>query len=160
MGCFSWMYADLNNERPLLIGAPAFVMCPSGNIIFEPAYNGYGMFGGHDIYEMVVDWNRANILCLVESNTHRPLYHWSKEFLQLLQDSEEKAEEYIQKNFPEDSWIRKEWKRNLGIDIACYDDQNIRLEYPIKITRRKEIPYSALPASLSDVGQGFGYSDE
>ena len=32
-----------------------------------------------------------------------------------------------------------EWKRELGIAIACYDDQMRKLKYPIKLTRNRDI---------------------
>lgn len=160
MGCFSWMFADANNTRPLLIGAPAYVACPSGDFIFESAYGGYGMFGGHDIYDLVVDWNREDIKHLVRQNQHHPLFNWSDEFLNLVMESDVAAEKYIADRFPVGHWLRRDWKRNLGIDIACYDDQNQALRYPIKITTRKDTPYSELPPSLADEGQGFGYIDE
>lgn len=160
MGCFSWMYADLDNCRPLLIGAPAYVMCPFGDAIFEPAYKGYGIFDGYDIYELVVEWNRKDIKRLIQNSTHKCAFEWPDNFLDCLVESDIAAEKYARVCFPEKSWIRKEWKRNIGIDISNYNDQNRILRYPIKITRRKDCPYSMLPASMRDKGQGLGYFDE
>ena len=35
-------------------------------------------------------------------------------------------------------WIKKDWKRNIGIMLACEDEDNDSLRYPIKITRNKK----------------------
>lgn len=160
MGCFSWMYADLNNSRPLLIGAPAYVACPSGEFIFEPAYDGYGIFGGHDIYELVVDWNREDIKFLIRQNQHNSLVNWSDEFFDFLIEGDTAVGTYIASNLSAGHWLRKDWKRMLGIAIACHDSQNQVLKYPIKITRRKGMLYSKLPPSIGDKGQGFEYYNE
>lgn len=61
MGYFSWMFADKANRSRLKIGQPAYVPCPDGTVIFEPAYDGYGHFGGKDIYELVAEWNRDSM---------------------------------------------------------------------------------------------------
>lgn len=46
------------------------------------------------------------------------------------------------------------WKREIGIDIACYDEQNAKLPYPIKITS-KLMEYDEVSPSLSDPNQGW-----
>lgn len=58
MGVYSFMYADTNNTENLKIGGSAYVCCPDGTFIKEPHYGGYGNFAGHDIYELLVDWNK------------------------------------------------------------------------------------------------------
>ena len=47
-----------------------------------------------------------------------------------------------------------EWKRSIGIDIACYDKQNDSIPYPIKITTR-EMDYENARPSKSDPNQGW-----
>ena len=49
----------------------------------------------------------------------------------------------------------EEWLREIGIDIACYDEQQERLLYPIKITHDKTLKYEDCKNySLSDENQG------
>lgn len=53
----------------------------------------------------------------------------------------------------------EDWKRIIGIDIACYDEQNASLPYPIKITTR-EMEYENVKPSETDPNQGWEYEDE
>ena len=49
----------------------------------------------------------------------------------------------------------EEWLREIGIDIACYDKQQEKLLYPIKITHDDSIRYEDCENySLSDENQG------
>ena len=54
------------------------------------------------------------------------------------------------------------WKREIGIAIACYNEQNASLHYPIKIVSNPDIVYEEAKPSLSDPYQGTGerYSKE
>jgi hypothetical protein len=49
----------------------------------------------------------------------------------------------------------EDYKRSIGIDIACYNDQNAALKYPIKIAERKNSVYETCEPSLSDSDQGM-----
>ena len=53
----------------------------------------------------------------------------------------------------------KDWKRYIGIDIACYDEQNETIPYPIKITSKK-MDYEQVSPSKSDPNQGWEESEE
>lgn len=53
----------------------------------------------------------------------------------------------------------KDWKRELGIAIACYDEQNAALPYPIKITS-KPMEYDEIGPSISDPNQGWEVVEE
>ena len=156
MGCFSWMFSDYNNALPLNIGMPCYLMCPDGNAIYEPSYDGYGHFSGHDVFSLVVDWNHEEIRHYLEQSVHKSLCSWHESFLILVENDLFEAERNAGLFFHDNEWLLREWKRTLGIDIACYDDQNLSLKYPIKITTTPKIHYEMLPASLSDVNQGFG----
>lgn len=52
------------------------------------------------------------------------------------------------------------WKRSIGINIACYDEENTALKYPIKICKDKPVRYDFLPVSNSDPNQGWGSDEE
>lgn len=48
----------------------------------------------------------------------------------------------------------RNYLREIGIDIACYDEDNTALTYPIKITT-KEMEYEEVVPSLNDPNQGW-----
>lgn len=49
--------------------------------------------------------------------------------------------------------------RLVGICLACYDEDNVRLPYPIKITK-EPYEYGSVGASEADPNQGWVYEDE
>ena len=49
-----------------------------------------------------------------------------------------------------------DWLREIGIAIACYDEQNATLPYPIKIVSDPCITYEEAMPSMSDPNQGTG----
>jgi hypothetical protein len=176
MGSFSWLFADTNNTKNLRANRRGYVACPDGTFICEPCYETYGIFDGKDVYDLVVDWNREFI---AENHDHLlPHVHcWTK-------DGALVRTTYRLKDFPwypvvadlsipfEDlhdaliAHLKKELGdkfapyrteiRNIGIDIACYDEDNASLPYPIKITSKKTgICYEELPPSKWDPEQGL-----
>ena len=167
MGCFSWLYA--NSGKPLNEGMSAYVYCPDETIIKEESYDNYGDFGGQDIYDLVADWNRAFLSRHPEypviqhglfkqadgSYTKKPAkridsYFWYKDYANLALTREEVVRNAQKVN---DTF---EYRR-IGIEIACYDDQNAWLPYPIKIASRPDcFEYDSLPASQGDPNQGWG----
>lgn len=153
MGCFSWMYADTDNNKPLNIDERAYVICPDNTVIEEKYYDGYGEFGGHDIYELVSDWNKDYISV---ANLRKPqrnlnaLRRYEKDCQMLTDFVNGKSDEYMISQYG------KYWKREIGINIACHDDQNAALKYPIKICKRPTA-YETLPPSNRDPDQGLGY---
>lgn len=48
--------------------------------------------------------------------------------------------------------------RSIGIDIACYDEQNAKLKYPIKIVENKNLRYEDVLPSKNALDQGFFYA--
>lgn len=64
MGQFSWLYSDTGeaiiNDR----WKKSYVLVPDpfvnvyGKYICEERYDGYGHFGGYDIYELIAKWNQ------------------------------------------------------------------------------------------------------
>ena len=161
MGQFSWMYCDTDNKRNLRVGGKAYVLLPDGGYIEETCYDGYGNFGGKDIFDLVIDWNRKDLT--VEKMEKPKREQWSNEdlynamvkqyeryerFVQILEDCRSLSDEEMTAKYK-----NPEWKRNLGIDIACYDEDNAILRYPIKISS-KPCSYEAMPPSNVDTHQG------
>lgn len=165
MGLFSWMFADTNNEKALNIYNTAYVPCPNGAVIIEGYYEGYGIFGGYDIFDLVADWNKEYIS---ETNVRKPLREqwgntkedekWFQTALEKYKNDcqrikdfiTEKSDKYMAETYGED------WKREIGIKIACYNKDNAALKYPIKICEKIDSKYHLLPASNSDPNQGLG----
>lgn len=151
MGYFTWTDArrhpnvlkngDYSAKDKIGYDGYAKVVCPDNTEIIETCYEGYGEFGGHDIYDLVVDWNKAY---LKEIFDKMPENHWGyhlKELAIAFQNDDLltlRAEiERIVESGKEASWFRDEWKRNIGIAISCDDKDNESLPFPIKITTTK-----------------------
>lgn len=67
MGFISWMTCDtgesISNRYSTRGATPAYVLIPEefgGGCIAESEYEGYGRFGGHDVYALVARWNRPD----------------------------------------------------------------------------------------------------
>jgi len=77
MGFFSWKTADTdesipaegNRERKIFT---VYVLCPDGTKIREDRYQGYGEFGGKDVYELFAQWNCPE-KCIGDTKTDRIL---------------------------------------------------------------------------------------
>lgn len=174
MGCFSWMFADKANKKALGMGAPGYLMAPDGSVYYTDCYDGYGRFGPKDsvdAYAACADWNREFLAAHPDYTIPQHGHVWSED-----------AQDYVKhaaKRISEEPWwpfysdlsmthedIEKAMKmqqgtvyweyRCIGIDIACYDDQNAALPYPIKIASVGDIPYTDLPPSNGDPHQGLG----
>lgn len=166
MGCFSWMFADKNNKKSLKIGHRGYILTPDNQFIRTPegGYEGYGEFFDNnkgkkvDVYELVVDWNRSSLLKVLD-NVHEIITDFDTMLAMLTEKGDDVAEEFV-KNEVEagraPKYLLSDWKRCLGITIACYDEDNQRLPFPIKIVSFKNCGnYEYLPASKRDDRQGF-----
>ena len=58
-------------------------------------------------------------------------------------------------NAPERCTGEDDADRNIGIDLACYDEDNFSLRYPIKITHDPDAVYEDCDPSPSDPNQGW-----
>ena len=173
MGQFSWM--DCRNEQRAILDdvkADAYVLVPKefreqyGVRIHEGCYDGYGHFGGYDMYDLVALWNRDHIGVEDIRKESRDRYEKGPagdEYYEMgLRRYEQKVariNDFIH-NVPEEEMIKKygdDYLRLIGIDIACYDEQNAALEYPIKITHDKKAVYEECEPSKGDEYQGWGY---
>ncbi len=165
MGSFSWKFADDDSKR-LLIGHEGYVLTPDSHCLYTKAYDGYGHFFENgssepeDIYELIAFWNRNYI----SRSMLKPI-EISAEYCRSEEDFEKIKEGFFftinrlldYKQYSDEQMCKKYgngWLRLIGIDIACSDDQNSALHYPIKIVSKKGLLYNDLPASMIDPLQG------
>jgi hypothetical protein len=153
MGQFSWIYSDTNRQVIDNRRADTYLLVPPpfqqkyGKAIYESCYDGYGRFGSYDVYDLVPEWNKEMIPEIIRRIKNRTWYcNASERDIQNLQ------------NYYEGKDITCEL-RWLGIIMACYDEDNFALEYPIKITSR-EMDYMDAQPSESDPNQGWATDDE
>lgn len=166
MGFFTWTLAnkpvkllksgDYAASCKLKYDGYGAVVCPDGTLIKEHCYEGYGIFNGKDVYDLVVDWNKQhltdipNLPCF--QHDHRPeddaAYIAALTAYQKDDDiGLTKAIRIMFRNMSPS--ITRDWKRWLGIYIAC-GENNLLIPYPIKIVDCKNPrPYDALPPSRS-----------
>ena len=148
MGQFSWIYSDtkkqlVNNRR-----ADTYLLVPKpfqekyGKAIYECCYDGYGSFGGYYVYDLIPEWNKAMIPEIIRRIKNG---NWTCRISE--NDIINLRNYYEGKPFT----CELRW---LGIIMACYDEDNFALEYPIKITT-KEMEYENTPPSKRDPNQGW-----
>lgn len=144
MGVFSWFCQDTGarivNDRPMHV-----VMCDDkGNQYIEECYEGYGVFGGKDLYELLAEMNGYKTVALNETGKFKVV---DKEGKEHLFDTAEDKTEYL---------------RQKGIDMA-FDGypigNNPNLKWPSLTTKGW---YCNGECPESDPDQGFpdiDYSD-
>lgn len=188
MGCFSWL--DCKTQKPVKLdrNRKVYVLVPQafqnkfGKHIEENYYDGYGHFGGYDIYALVAYWNKEYL----NENMLRPvskledfggLWQYEIEELRKAGKNEQEIKDLdmaAQKEHYDAHIARRnrsidrlnafrqsqgrfdnEILRDIGIDIACYDSQNAKLPFPIKITYDPQAVYEDCKPSKADPNQGF-----
>ena len=157
MGCFSYITADTERSISIRYSVsgtfPVAVLIPEefgGGAIIENYYEGYGEFGGYDIFEMIATWNRKY---LTTDNLEKPVredYSEGEEgenyykravgnylfYCDLISDFKNgMTERMLAKKYGD------EWKRDLGIAVASYDEQMGKLNYPLKIVEDFSLKY-------------------
>lgn len=153
MGQFSWIYSDTEKQVVDNKTADTYLLVPKpfqekyGKSIYESCYDGYGRFGKYDVYALIAEWNKGMIPEIIRriKNGNWKCSTGEKDITEL-------------QNFYEDKPISCEL-RWLGIIMACYDEDNFVLEYPIKITS-KEMEYEHTSPSKSDPNQGWEENEE
>lgn len=158
MGCFSWTFADKNNKKSLKMGHKVYILTPDNQFIKTPdgGYEGYGRFFDSkknkmvDVYDLVVDWNKSFLLKILDG-VHGIITDFDMSLAALVEKGDAVAEEFV-KNEVEAGraprYLLSDWKRCLGITIACYNEDNQNLPFPIKIVSCKNCGnYENLPAS-------------
>ena len=148
MGQFSWIYSDTCKQLLDDVHADTYLLVPKpfqekyGKAIYEDCYDGYGRFGGHDVYDLIPEWNKEMIPEIIQKIKNG---NWvcsvSERDIMNLQAYYEGKEIECELSF-------------LGIIMACYDEDNAALKYPIKITT-KMMEYDEVAPSLGDPNQGW-----
>ena len=185
MGQFSWL--DCVTKKQIVDNRwrDVYVLVPKefgGGHIVEHCYDGYGNFGGHDIYDLVADWNREYLSKHPEHVF--PAAQKRKEWLEQYHKDHPEYQEHIELTVAEKKWCPAyadltktreevveymkvnncgyfpEW-RTIGIEIACYEEDNAALPFPIKITHDPNAVYEECGISPYDPDQGWeSYDDE
>ncbi len=167
MGIFTWTDAAVQNPKRnksgfyrrkdiLEYGKFGKIVCPDNTEIPEEHYGGYGMFGSKDAYEVVAEWNREELpeifrKIVSENAFGSGLAEIASLFASGASDNE--VSDFIKASveagkYPE--YLITDWKRNLGIAIACDDRRNSSLRFPLKITtKREKVQYNDLYPSKS-----------
>ena len=172
MGQFSWLDCVDGSQIVDDKMVDVFVLVPKefgGGHIKEPFYDGYGHFGGFDIFDLVAEWNRKELThqMLMPLDPTKwgkddtPYYEWAVErHLASLR----RMMDFKSGSIPDDEMEAmhggEDFKRLIGIDIACYDKQNFSLPYPIKITHDPSAVYEKCEPSKSDPDQGWETYDD
>jgi hypothetical protein len=138
MGSFSWNKADkLTNTENVAYGKPFKFLIPKefGSGFIKDCYQDYGYLDTnengkpkYDMYELLAFWNKAKGL---KYNGEFPLM--------------KEIDEYTDGN------------RSEGIGIGCYDEDILKLKYPLKLVSASfKGTYEDLETcSLGDPNQGF-----
>ena len=168
MGYFTWTDAkkiplrrrdgDFRSEDKIWYGRYAKIVCPDGTVYEESYYDGYGMFGDVDAYEVVVDMNKPYLKSIFERLESADGDFWGHElkdaaiaYSEDRTDALEKILDELVKTGPKYIlYERGDWKRSIGIAISCDDGKNEQLPYPLKITSlKRKVDYDDLVPSLS-----------
>lgn len=153
MGCFSWIYSDTNKQMINGRFKESFLLVPEkfqekyGKAIMTKAYDGYGRFGENDefdVFALIPEWNKEFIPDLIQMAMKGKCKHeYVIEDVLLLSD------------YYEDKDISFQDLRWIGIMMACRNEDNASLPYPIKIVENGNLRYEDALPSKSDPNQGF-----
>jgi hypothetical protein len=139
MGSFSWNKADsLTKIENVACGTRFKFLIPIefGGGFIKDKYQDYGYLGvkkdgepKYDMYELLAFWNKADIM-------------WDKDYEKPLM---KEIDQYTNGN------------RSKGISIGCYDNEILKLKYPLKLVSASfKGNYEDLRScSLGDPDQGF-----
>lgn len=162
MGCFSWLYSDTKKAMKCGVNKDSFLLVPEefqsiyGKYIKETYYRGYGDFSGYDVYELVAIWNKDCMRIKIEKPARE---QYSEQFfydiavrryenaVAMINDFKTRDNDYMVAVYGD------EYLRDIGIMLACYDKDNRKLKYPIKITS-VPMEYASAKYSKKDPNQG------
>lgn len=146
MGSFSFMYADggKNNQANMLPGDRVRVLVPMlmGGGSLNGTYADYGVVSfadgmSVDLYELVVLWNSTAVRAAAAKVTGVPAL--------------DAACKMVDGEFTS-------FARNVGIRVACYDEDMVRLQHPLRVVPadNMSVSYETVGGiSVADPNQGF-----
>ena len=152
MGYFTWTdarrkpkltkFGNYSNKDKIPYGGYAKIVCPDDTEIIETNYEGYGEFNNIDVYDLVVEWNKNHLKEIFDRKTKENPDYWGKELYEIAiayQNDDPDLQNKIDATVTSTgrNYLKKEWKRNIGITISCDEKDNTTLPYPIKITATK-----------------------
>lgn len=158
MGSFSWYASDTGRAIQIHRPVRVYALQPDGEPLKESAYDGCGEFAGQDIYDLVADWNRMFLsehpdFLLIKDGKQVPVssFCWYPIYADLKNTREEVTQKV--KQLCGNPVFDYRW---IGIDIACDNQNNFRIPYPIKIVQYI-VPYCDAQPSMRDPYQGGGW---
>lgn len=146
MGSFSFMYADggKENQANMVPGDRVRLLVPEvfGGGSLDGVYEDYGVVSfsdgmSVDLYELIAMWNSAELVDVAVN-------------LLGLDEGEARVK------FMGGAFTR--FARNVGIRIGCYDDDMVRLQYPLRVVPADNVSVSYETVggiSVVDPNQGF-----
>lgn len=172
MGQFSWLDCNTGEQilddvvRDVYVKVPREFRETYGKHITEHKYDGYGNFGGYDIYDLVALWN-LNYIKVEDIEVPEKEQYVNEEYFEKAMErynvNVERMKDFIEGKLSEEEMkakYGKDYLRLIGIDIACGDERNSKLKYPIKITYDKTDTYETYSDySKDDPNQGWLYED-
>jgi hypothetical protein len=146
MGSFSFMYADggKNNQANMLPGDKVRILVPMlmGGGSLNGVYDDYGVVSfsdgtSVDLYELVALWNSTAVRAAAAKVTGVPA----------LDAACKMADDEF-----------TPFARNVGIRVACYDEDMVRLQHPLRVVSadNTSVSYETVGGiSVADQNQGF-----
>lgn len=146
MGSFSFMYADggKKNQANMLPGDRVRILVPMlmGGGTLNGTYADYGVVAfadgtSVDLYELIALWNSAAVRAAAAKVTGVPAL--------------DAACKMVDGEFTL-------FARNVGIRVACYDEDMVRLQHPLRVVSAENmsVSYETVGGiSVADPNQGF-----
>ncbi len=170
MGYWTYTYAPVQERKAGTESMrydgekPIYLALPDRTFKRETHYEGYGIINGEDVLELVVDWNMGTNEAIRIMDSHvREAFKEREELLEKLAEAKDDPEnKYRQRRL---DWLDREIpqlktmryylegmvslprdieKRDVGIQLATYDEDMARLKFPIKFVKNTEIPYDKI----------------
>lgn len=156
MGFFSRL--DCVTGEQIRIGADrkVYVLYPKaygGGRYEAERYDGYGRYGSKDILQLVAEWNKHMIpdilrkidagewTCSVTENDRKVMENFY-------------ASKPLHKGLKQGVFCLGAREQSVGVIMSCYDKDNARLDYPIKVTYCPDAVYEDCKPSPDDPNQG------